>query len=188
MLPTLLQCLLNREAIAPYLMSFPRSDCGGGIKSEREQQEVKEEEEDGPASMQVTAHPTLAVVKSHLDTLVWLQLCSPQGADLLSFVRLLPRVFRPFAGAPLYDMSLTRAERLHAVGCVFKGKLVRLLSLGVGRHFEPQRNRGASCKTMLSIVRRVAVGLAAAVRDKPAREAEVLCASGRCSSSAAARH
>jgi TPR repeat protein len=66
------------------------------------------------------------------------------------------------------------------VGCVFKGKLVRLLSLGVGRHFEPQRNRGASCKTMLSIVRRVAVGLAAAVRDKAAREAEELCASGQC--------
>ena len=95
-------------------MSGRASDCGGGIKSEREQQEVKEEDEDGPASMQVTAHPTLltllAVVKSHLDTLVWLQLCSPQGADLLSFVRLHPRVFRPFAGAPLYDISSTAAR------------------------------------------------------------------------------
>jgi TPR repeat protein len=54
------------------------------------------------------------------------------------------------------------------------------LSLGVGRHFEPQRNWGACRKMMQSNVRRVAAGLAAAVRDKVATEAEELCASGQC--------
>jgi len=87
---------------------------------------------------------------------------------------------RPFAGAPVYDMSLTHAERLCAVGCGVKGKLVRLLSLGVGHHFEPQRNWRACHQMMQSIARRVAAGLAAAVRDKAAKEAEELCASGQC--------
>jgi TPR repeat protein len=61
---------------------------------------------------------------------------------------------------------------------------VRLLSLGVGRHFEPQRNRRACHQMMLSNVRRVAAGLAAAVRDKAAKEAEELCASGQCAAAA----
>jgi len=133
--------------------------------------------------MQVAAHAEpltlLAVVKSHFDTLVWLQLCNPQGVSLLSFILLPPRVPRPLAGAPVYGMSLTHAERLCAVGCGFKGKLVRLLSLGVGRHFEPQRNRRACHQMMQSNVRRVAAGQAAAVRDKVAKEAEELCASGQ---------
>jgi TPR repeat protein len=154
---------------------------GGAVKSEREQ---KVEEEDQHSWMQVTAHAEplmlLAVIKSFLDTLVWLQLCDAQGVSLFPFVRLPPRVSRPFAGAPLHDMSLTHAERLRAVGCGLKGKLVRLLSLGVGRHNEPQRNWGACHKMMQSIVRRVAAGLAAAVRDKAAKEAEELCASGQC--------
>jgi len=118
----------------------------------------------------------LAVVKSNLNTLVWLQLCNPQGVALFSFVRLPPSVPRPFAGAAVYDMLLTHAERLRAVGCGFKGRLVRLLSLGVGRHFEPQRNRRACHKLMQMIARRVA----AAARDKVAPEAEELCASGQC--------
>jgi len=173
--------------------------------------------------VQVTAHTLplmlLALVQAHFDTLVWLQLCNPQGVSVFSFVRVAPLVPRPFAGAAVYDMSLTHAERLCAVGCGLKGKLVRLLSLGVGRtptqststvstattpvpctetyttttititttitthyprHFEPQRNWGACRKMMQSIVRRVAAGLAAAVRDKVAKEAEELCASGRC--------
>jgi TPR repeat protein len=66
------------------------------------------------------------------------------------------------------------------VGSGFKGKLVRLLSLGVGRHFEPQRNWGACRKMMQCNVRHVAAGLAAAVRDRAAKEAEELCASGQC--------
>ena len=66
------------------------------------------------------------------------------------------------------------------MGCGLKGRLVRLLSLGVGRLFEPQRNWGACRKMMLSNVRRVASGQAAAVRDQVAKEAEELCASGRC--------
>jgi TPR repeat protein len=122
----------------------------------------------------------LALVKSHLDTLVWLQLRNPQGVSLFSFVHPPPRLSQPFAGAAVYDMSLTHAERLCALGCGLKGKLVRLLSLGVGRHFEPQRNWVACSKMMQSNVQRVAAGLAAAVRDQVAKEAEELCASGQC--------
>jgi len=122
----------------------------------------------------------LALVKSYHGTLVCAQLCNPQGVFLFSHVHLAPRVARPFAGAAVYDMSLTHAERLCAVGCGLKGRLVRLLSLGVGRLFEPQRNWGACRKMMLSNVQRVASGLAAAVRDEAAKEAEELCASGRC--------
>jgi hypothetical protein len=83
------------------------------------------------------------VIKSHFDTLVWLQLCNPQGVTLFSFFHIPPRVPRAFAGARVYDMSLLHAERLRAVGCGFKCMLVRLLSLGTGRHFEPQRNTRA---------------------------------------------
>jgi len=133
--------------------------------------------------MQATAHPVpltlLVLVKSHFNTLVWAQLCNPQGISVFSFVCLPLRVPRPFAGAPVYGMSLTHAERLSAVGCGFKGRLVRLLSLGVGRDFEPQRNWRACHKMMQIIARRVAAGLAAAVRHKVAKEAEELCASGR---------
>ena len=141
------------------------------------------EEKDQPASVQMTAHAEpltlLAVVRSFLDTLIWLQLCDPQGVALFPFVCLLPRVRRTFAGAPVYGMSLTHGERLCAVGCGFKGKLVRLLSLGTGCHFQPQSNRRACHNMMQSIVRRVAAGLAAVVRNKVAKEAEELCASGQ---------
>jgi len=157
------------------------SDSEGAVKRQREQ-EV--EEDDAPASVQVTAHAEplalLTVVKAHFDTLVWAQLCNPQGVSVFSFIRLPSRVSRPFAGAPVYDMSLTHAEQLCAVGCGFKGQLVRLLSLGVGRHFEPQRNRRACHKLMQNIARRVAAVLAAALRDEAAKEAKELCASGRC--------
>ena len=122
----------------------------------------------------------LAVVKSNFGTLVCAQVCNLQGVVLFSFDRLLPRVPRPFAGAPVYDMSLTHAERLRAVGCGLKGKLVRMLSLGVGRYFEPQRNTRACHQMMQSIVRRVSSKLMAAVRDKAAKEAEELCALGQC--------
>jgi hypothetical protein len=135
--------------------------------------------------MQVTAHPKLltlqALVKSSQDTLVLLRLCDVQGAALFSFVQAAPRVPRPFAGAAVYGMWLmTHGERVRVVGCGLKGQLVRLLSLGVGRHFEPQRNWSACHKLMQSVARRVAAGLAAAVRDEVAKEAEELCASGRC--------
>ena len=141
------------------------------------------EGEDGPASMQAAAHaeplPLLAVVKSHFVTIVWLQLRSPQGIPLFSSVHLPPRVCCPFAGARVYDMSLTHAERLRVVGCGFKGKLVRLLSLGTGRHFDPEGNGGACHKLMKSTLWRVAAGLAVAVRDRVAKGAEELCSSGR---------
>ena len=131
-------------------MSRKSSGGGGGVKRKRQQQLV---EEVAPA-LQVTVHPEplmlLALVKAHFDMLVWMQLCNPQGVALFSFVRLPPRLLRPFAGAAVYDMSLTHAERLCAVGCRFKGKLVRLMSMGVGGHFEPQRNWGA-CRKMMAI-------------------------------------
>ena len=153
----------------------------GGVTRERKAQV---EEGGGPASMQVTAHPEplmlLAVAKSLQDTLVWLQLCNTQGVALFPFIRLPPRVSRPFAGAPVYDMSLTHAERLRVVGCGLKGRLVRLLSLGVDRHFEPQSTLRACFKMMYMHVRRVAAVLAAAVRDEAAKEAEELCAAGQC--------
>jgi len=83
-------------------MSHTASGGGGGVKRKRQQQLV---EEDSPASLEVTAHPEpltlLAMVKAHFDTLVWLQLCNPQGLALFSFVRLPPRLPRPFAGAPV---------------------------------------------------------------------------------------
>ena len=46
----------------------------------------------------------------------------------------------------VHDMSLKHAERLHVVACALTGKLVRLLSLGTGCHFEPERNRHACHK------------------------------------------
>jgi len=152
-------------------LSGGASEKQGGVKSEG-----------GP---QVTAHPKLltlqALVKSSQDTLVLLRLCDVQGAALFSFVQAAPRVPRPFAGAAVYGMWLmTHGERVRVVGCGLKGQLVRLLSLGVGRHFEPQRNWRACHKLMQSVARRVAAGLAAAVRDEVAKEAEELCASGRC--------
>ena len=70
-------------------------------------------------------------------------------------------------------VSPTCAERLHLMGCELKGMLMRRLSLCVG-------NWGACHKMMLCIACRVTAGLAAAVRDKAAKEAEELCASGRC--------
>jgi hypothetical protein len=200
----------------------------GAVKRQRQQ----EQEEDEPALLesesQTTAHPKpltlLALVKTHFDTLVWMHLCDPQGVSLFSFVRLPPRVLRPFAGAAVHDMSLTHAERLCAVGCGLKGKLVRLVSLGIEitttsttistttttttartartstisrytititdtvstttRYVEPDRpdwlDWRACHKLMQSIARRVASKRMAAVRDEAAKEAEELCASGRC--------
>jgi len=167
------------QRIAALKMSG--SDSEDDVKRQREE-EV--EEEDAPALLQVTANAEplmlLALVKAHFDTLVWLQLCNSQGVAPFSFVRLPPRLSRPFAGAPVYDMSLTHAERLCAVGCGLKGQVVRLLSMGVGCHFQPQGNWGACRKMMQSNARRFAAGLAAAVRDKAVKEAEELCASGQC--------
>jgi hypothetical protein len=80
------------------------------------------------------ALPLLAVVKSLLETLVWMQLCSAQGVPRFSFVHLLLGMSRPFTGAPVYSMLLTHAERLRVVGCGLKGRLARLLSLGMSLH------------------------------------------------------
>ena len=108
----------------------------------------------------------LAAVKSFRDTLVWLQLCNPQGAPLFSFVQVSQPVSRPFAGSRVYDMLLTHAERLRVVGCGVKGELVRLLSLGMGRHCELQGNSSVGRKMMQGIARRVAARLAATVQSK----------------------
>ena len=100
----------------------------------------------------------LAAAQSFLHTLVWLQLCSPQGIALFSFVQLPTPVLSPFAAARVSGV-LTRLERLRVVGCGFKGELVRLLSLGMSRQCEPQRNAGASHKMMMGIALRVAARL-----------------------------
>jgi hypothetical protein len=81
------------------------------------------------ATMLTESLTMLAVVNSHLGTLIWLQLCSPQGVALFSFHLLSPRVYRPFTVVPVYGMSLTHAKRLRAMGCGFKGRLIRLFSL-----------------------------------------------------------
>ena len=158
-----------------------------GVKRPRQQQ--GEEEDAQPAPLHLTAHPTLplpllSVAQSLLGMCVSAQLCDAQGAALFPFVRLPPRVRLPLAGAPVHDMSLTHGERLRVVGCALTGKLVRLLSLGTGCHFEPDRNRRACHKLMHFKVRRVAAklmhSLAAAVGNKVGKEAEELCASGQC--------
>ena len=145
----------------------------GAVNSERQAEQQVEEEDELPLMLP-------AMVKSHLNTLVYAQLCNPQGVALFSFVRLAPRVPRPFADAPVYDMSLTHAERLRTMGHGFAGKLVRLLSMGVGRRFEPPRDWSTCRKMMQCNVRHVAAGLAAAVRDNVVKEAEELCTSGQC--------
>ena len=158
--------------------------ASGGVKRPRQQQ--GEEEDAQPAPLHLTAHPTLplpllSVAQSLLGMCVSAQLCDAQGAALFPFVRLPPRVRRPLVGAPVHDMSLTHGERRRVVGCGLKGKLVRLLSLGTGCHFEPQRNRRACHKLMQGIVRRVAAklmhSLAAAVGNKVGKEGEEMCVS-----------
>ena len=138
---TNLQHFARVHRIAELKMSGRAS--GGAVKRQREQEEDDDdhEEEGEPECLEATAHPMLptlpltllAVVKSYHGTLVWAQLCNPQGVTLFSFVHILPGVPRPFAGAPVYRMSLTHGERLRAVGCGLKGKLARLLSLGADR-------------------------------------------------------
>ena len=122
----------------------------------------------------------LAIDKSYFGMLVWLQLCNPQGVVLFNFIHIPQRVPRPFAGVRVYDMSLTHVERKRVVGCGLKGKLVRQLSLGVSSYYESQSNWGACHKMMLCIARRIASKQMAAVRNEAAKEAEDMCALGKC--------
>jgi hypothetical protein len=137
------------------------------------------EEEDQPAPNQAISHAEsltmLAVLKSHLGTLVWLQLYSPQGVVLFSFHLLSPRVHRPFTGVPVYGMSMTHAKRLRAMGCGFKGRLIRLMSLDrVNYH-----------KMSQTITRRVGSKMLVAVREEAAQVAKELCAKGHCADAVA---
>jgi hypothetical protein len=145
---------------------------GGALKKNKRQHL---EEEDQPAPTQAIAHSeslkVQAVVKSHLGTLVWLQLCCPQGVALFSFLLISPPVYRPFAGIQVYDMSLTYAERMRAMGCRFKGRLVRLLSFCTDR----VNHR----KMIQNIARRMGSKRLAVVRKEAAQVAEELCASGQ---------
>ena len=138
---------------------------------------------DAPVSLDTSVHPQplvlLVLAKAHFDTLVWLQLCNPQGDALFFFIRLPQRLPRPFAGAAVYDMSLTHAERLCAVGCGLKGRLVQLFLRGVGFYNIPQSDWKASSFMMQITARHVASKRMAAVRDKAAKEAEELCALGQ---------
>jgi TPR repeat protein len=90
-----------------------------------------------------------------------------QGKVLYTFVHLMPSVF--LASAPAY-----------AMGYGLKGKLVQLLSQGTGRYSETKNNWKACHNMMACIVRRVASKHVASMRDKAAKEAEELCASGQC--------
>ena len=110
-----------------------------GVKRPRQQQ--GEEEDAQPLPLHLTAHPTLplpllSVPQMFRGMCVSAQLCKAHGASLFSSHQLKPRVnrrvSRPFAGAPVYDMSLTHGERLRVVACALTGKLVRLLLLGMG--------------------------------------------------------
>jgi len=148
-------------------------------------QQVEEEDADP-----VPLLPLLSVAQSLLGMCVSAQLCDAQGVFMFSHVRLPSNVCRPFAGAAVYDMSLTHGERLRVMGCGMKGKLVRLFSLGTGCHFEPQRNRRDCHKLMHFQVARAAAkmmhSLAAAVGHKKGKYAEELCASGECADAAVA--
>jgi TPR repeat protein len=101
-----------------------------------------------------------------------------QGKVLYTFVNLMPSVF--LASAPAYAMSLTHVERLCAMGYGLKGKLVQLLSQGTGRYSETKNNWKACNNMMACIVNSVASKHVASMRDKAAKEAEELCASGQC--------
>ena len=121
-------------------------------------------------------------VKSNFFMLVWLQRRNRQGGMRFYFVSIPQSIPRPFACFRMYDMSLPHVKRLCVMGCGLKGKLVQQLSLGVGHHFEPQSNRSACHKMMLYMARRIASNQMAAERNEVAKEAEELCASGRCAS------
>jgi len=165
------------------------------VGAKRLRQQQGEEEDAEPAPLHLTALPTLplpllAVAQSYFCMRFSAQLCDVQGASLFTFVRLPPHVRHPFAGAPVHDMSLTHGERLRVVACVLTSKLVRLLSLGTGCHFEPDWNRRACHKLMHFMVGRVAAklmhSLAPAVGNQVGKEAEELCASGQCAAAAVA--
>ena len=107
-----------------------------GVKRPRQQQVQEDDAQTAP--LHLTAHPTLplpllSVAQSYRGMCVSAQLRDVQGAPLFPFVCLPQRELPPLAGALVYDMSLTHGERLRVVACVLTGKLVRLLSLGVGR-------------------------------------------------------
>ena len=158
-----------------------------GVKRPRQQQ--GEEEDAQPEPLLLTAHPTLrlsllAVRQSYLGMCFSAQLCNVQGAALFPFVRLLPHVRHPVAGAPVHDMSLKHAERLRVVACALTGKLVRLLSLGTGSHFEPERNRRACLKLMHFKVGRLAAKLMHSLVHLFGKEAQELCEAGQCAAAA----
>ena len=83
--------------------------------------------------------------------------------------------FFPFVMASMY-LSLTHRERLRAMSCGLSYNLIWWLSLGMSR----QSTRREHDHMMWIIARRVAAGLAAAVRNEAAKDAEALCASGQC--------
>jgi len=146
--------------------------------------------EDASSGLNVHTEPLmlLVVAKSHNHTLVSMQLCTLQGVSIFSFDLLPPRVSCPFFRTPVYSMTLTHADRLCAVGCALKGQLVRLLSLGMDHQFVLPRNVRVCRKMMQIVARRVAAGLATAVRDKFAEQAQELCESGHFAAAAVPMH
>ncbi len=188
--PTQLKAVATSSQLAAYrtynASQNMSSRASGSAAAKRQWRQLEEEKAAKAAELKMTAHPKaplpLLCVEMWLHrTLVGLQLCNLQGVALFCFVRLSPRAPRPFAGAPVYGMSLMHAERLRVVGCGLTGKLVRLLSLGVGRHL----NLNACRKMMQSNARRVAAGLSVAVQEIAVKEAECLLAAGQHAAAAA---
>jgi TPR repeat protein len=123
-------------------------------------------------------------VKRFFDLLVLKRLYNSRYKNpLFSFTCVPPRVPRPFTGDPVENMSLAHTERLIGVSLLLKSKLVERLSVGMGMGCSQVRAFSCTCKQMmLHIANRVAAGMAVAVRNDIANDAEELCVSGNCAS------
>jgi TPR repeat protein len=103
-------------------------------------------------------------------------LCLREGHTVVHFYHNSEQVCT-FVFPPADNMS--SAERRCVVGCLLRCRLVRLLSSGVGHHFEPQENRRACHQMMQIIASRIAAGLTSVIGYKVGKAAEKLCASGQ---------
>lgn len=140
-----------------------------------QEEQAAEKQASVPSALEIRARQRVPamlffVVKLHLRTLESAQLHNPQVKNQIAF--------NHYAPQPRLDKwSKTHAVRLRAVGCAIKGKLVRLMMLGVGGYTPATRDRH---RMIQNGVKRVTAGLVATVRNGYAKEAEELCASGQC--------
>ena len=145
--------------------------ASGGLcckRQRRRQQAASTSQEMMAAAQPTLSLHLLAVVKRFHDTRALLQLCDAPGHCSLSLVQLTPRVPCLFAAATVYELVLTRAQRLSVTGCGATAKVVQLLSEGRVGVLEPAcqaRTPGAALKLMHIIARRVTAGLAASTPE-----------------------